>query len=52
MNRLSDYDPVHLHALLEGGATICTSCGDALAVDDGLCGDCFEEINGQFGVGA
>ena len=30
----------------------CSYCDDAPAADDGLCGDCFEEVNGQFGVGA
>lgn len=52
MNRITDYDPVDLHALLEGGETICTGCSDALAVEDGMCRDCWNETNGQFGVGA
>lgn len=31
---------------------VCEACTHALAVADGLCRDCWNDINGQFGVGA
>lgn len=33
-------------------ALICEHCGEEPIFDDGACRDCFDEINGQFGVGA
>ena len=30
----------------------CSQCGEAFACEDSLCRDCWNEINGQFGVGA
>lgn len=37
---------------LENGESVCAGCSDAFAEQDGLCPDCWSEINGQFGVGA
>lgn len=33
-------------------AEACKACGIYDATQDGLCADCWEAINGQFGVGA
>ena len=49
---LRGQDPVEIWQALEDGATICVGCSDAFAERDELCGDCWNEINGQFGVGA
>jgi hypothetical protein len=33
-------------------AIFCEQCNAAFVYEDGLCRDCWNEINGQFGVGA
>lgn len=45
-------DEIALRSAADAGEEICTLCNSDLATDDGLCAACFEEINGQFGVGA
>jgi len=47
------HDAICRQAAIEDGEALCLGCLDDLAsTEDGLCLACWNEVHGQFGVGA
>jgi predicted amidophosphoribosyltransferase len=46
------HDEICRAAALDAGEAICPGCDEALIEEEGLCRECWNGVNGQFGVGA